>query len=168
MDSTASSNPPINSTHNTTLIESQSVFDESLVAPTTKNVPTLDVAHATTTNVPANATIKDLSNAKKPPSGKLGSQTSKWKLHKKILSFISIRNHSGDVIEKCIKKHLLEWGIDKVVTIMVDNASANDVDPRHKMDYAMFVIDEVYDERKVEELDNLVKVTLNALFEHYA
>ncbi|XVF01632.1 hypothetical protein REPUB_Repub04eG0105000 [Reevesia pubescens] len=35
------------------------------------------------------------------------------------------------------------------------------------MDYAMFVINEVYDERKTEELGILVKVTLNALFEHY-
>ncbi|XVF12158.1 hypothetical protein REPUB_Repub08aG0090200 [Reevesia pubescens] len=86
MDSTTSSNPHTNSTLNTTSIESQSAFDELLVAPTTKttnhqnlqtkNVPTMDVAPTTTINVPANATIKDPLNAKKPPSGKLGSQTS--------------------------------------------------------------------------------------------
>ncbi|KAK8656844.1 hypothetical protein V6N13_098779 [Hibiscus sabdariffa] len=28
---------------------------------------------------------------------------------------------------KCIEKHLLEWGIDKVLTITVDNTSSNDV-----------------------------------------
>ncbi|XVF07139.1 hypothetical protein REPUB_Repub06bG0112800 [Reevesia pubescens] len=82
MDSTASSNSLTSRTPNTTPIESQSAFDESLIAPTTttnrqnlqsKNMPTVDVAYATTTNAPANATFKDPSNAKKPHSGKLGS-----------------------------------------------------------------------------------------------
>ncbi|KAE8736029.1 hypothetical protein F3Y22_tig00000218pilonHSYRG00217 [Hibiscus syriacus] len=50
-----------------------------------------------------------------------------WKLHKRILNFTPIPSHSGDVIGKCIEKHLLEWGIDKVLTITVDNASSNDV-----------------------------------------
>ncbi|XVF01633.1 hypothetical protein REPUB_Repub04eG0105100 [Reevesia pubescens] len=95
MDSTASSNPPTSSTPNTTSIESQSAFDESLVTPTTttrnrqnlqtKNMPIVDVAPAITTNIPANATIKDPSKAKKSPSGKFGSQTSKvWEHFNKL------------------------------------------------------------------------------------
>ncbi|XVF23120.1 hypothetical protein REPUB_Repub13aG0010200 [Reevesia pubescens] len=94
MDSIASSNLLTSSNPNTTPIESQSAIGETLVAPTTttnhqnlqtKNVPTLDVAHATTTNALANATIKDPSNAKKPHSGKLGSQTSKvWEYFTKL------------------------------------------------------------------------------------
>ncbi|KAK8693445.1 hypothetical protein V6N13_071029 [Hibiscus sabdariffa] len=41
-------------------------------------------------------------------------------------------------------------------------------DPRHKMDYAIFVIDEVYDARKAEQLGELLKQTLNELFDHYS
>ncbi|KAL5843686.1 hypothetical protein ACOSQ4_009644 [Xanthoceras sorbifolium] len=42
-----------------------------------------------------------------------------------ILSFSQIVDHSGDSIGRCIEKVLLEWGIDKVFTITVDNATAN-------------------------------------------
>ncbi|KAL5825675.1 hypothetical protein ACOSQ3_021738 [Xanthoceras sorbifolium] len=48
-----------------------------------------------------------------------------WRLQKRILSFSQIVNHSGDSIGRCIEKVLLEWGIDKVFTITVDNAIAN-------------------------------------------
>ncbi|KAL5758789.1 hypothetical protein ACOSP7_021400 [Xanthoceras sorbifolium] len=48
-----------------------------------------------------------------------------WRLQKRILSFSQIVDHSGDSIERCIEKVLLEWGIDKVFTITVDNAAAN-------------------------------------------
>ncbi|KAL5823763.1 hypothetical protein ACOSQ4_021663 [Xanthoceras sorbifolium] len=48
-----------------------------------------------------------------------------WRLQKRILSFSQIVDHSGDSIERCIEKVLLEWGIDKVFTIIVDNATAN-------------------------------------------
>ncbi|KAK8565354.1 hypothetical protein V6N12_058919 [Hibiscus sabdariffa] len=41
-------------------------------------------------------------------------------------------------------------------------------DPRHKMDYAIFVIEEVYDARKAEQLGELLKQTLNELFDHYS
>ncbi|XP_054786855.1 zinc finger BED domain-containing protein RICESLEEPER 2-like [Prosopis cineraria] len=49
-----------------------------------------------------------------------------WKLHKRILNFCMIENHRGDTIGKTIEKCLLEWGIEKVFTITMDNASSND------------------------------------------
>lgn len=49
-----------------------------------------------------------------------------WKLNKKILSFCPISSHKGTEIGKCIEKCLLEWGIDDVFTVTVDNASSND------------------------------------------
>ena len=52
---------------------------------------------------------------------------SEWVLHKKILSFCQVANHKGETIGKAIKSCLLEWGIDKIFTITVDNASSNDV-----------------------------------------
>ncbi|KAL5758800.1 hypothetical protein ACOSP7_021411 [Xanthoceras sorbifolium] len=48
-----------------------------------------------------------------------------WRLQKRILSFSQIVDHSGDSIGRCIEEVLLEWGIDKVFTITVDNATAN-------------------------------------------
>ncbi|XP_077223462.1 zinc finger BED domain-containing protein RICESLEEPER 2-like [Tasmannia lanceolata] len=50
-----------------------------------------------------------------------------WKLHKKIINFCQISSHKGEAIGKAVEKCLLEWGIDKVFTITVDNASSNDV-----------------------------------------
>ncbi|TXG46520.1 hypothetical protein EZV62_006732 [Acer yangbiense] len=48
-----------------------------------------------------------------------------WQLQKRILSFSQIVDHTGDSIGKCIENVLIEWGIDKVFTITVDNATAN-------------------------------------------
>ncbi|KAE8671627.1 hypothetical protein F3Y22_tig00111941pilonHSYRG00008 [Hibiscus syriacus] len=42
------------------------------------------------------------------------------------------------------------------------------LDPRHKMDYVIFVIDEVYDTEKAEQLSEIVKQTLSELFDHYS
>uniref|UniRef100_A0A803MVU4 BED-type domain-containing protein n=1 Tax=Chenopodium quinoa TaxID=63459 RepID=A0A803MVU4_CHEQI len=50
-----------------------------------------------------------------------------WILHKKILNFCLISGHSSEAIGKGIEKCLLEWGISRVMTITVDNASSNDV-----------------------------------------
>ncbi|KAL0536304.1 hypothetical protein IC582_025248 [Cucumis melo] len=50
-----------------------------------------------------------------------------WVLHKKILSFCQVANHKGETIGRAIESCLLEWGIDKIFTITVDNASSNDV-----------------------------------------
>ncbi|XP_038895953.1 zinc finger BED domain-containing protein RICESLEEPER 2-like [Benincasa hispida] len=51
---------------------------------------------------------------------------SDWRLHKRILSFILIKNHKGDIIGKTIEKNLKDWGIERVMTLTVDNASSND------------------------------------------
>lgn len=49
-----------------------------------------------------------------------------WKLHKRILNFCTIPNHKGDTTGKLIEECLIEWGIENVFTITLDNASAND------------------------------------------
>ncbi|TXG72895.1 hypothetical protein EZV62_001474 [Acer yangbiense] len=46
---------------------------------------------------------------------------------KRILSFSQITDHTGESIGRCIEKVLLEWGIDKIFTITMDNATANAV-----------------------------------------
>lgn len=51
---------------------------------------------------------------------------SNWNLHKRILNFCVIANHRGNTIGKLIETCLNEWGISKVLTITVDNASSND------------------------------------------
>ncbi|KAK9673655.1 hypothetical protein RND81_12G181500 [Saponaria officinalis] len=51
-----------------------------------------------------------------------------WKLKKKIINFCPIVGHTGEIIGKAIENCLIEWGITtKVLTVTVDNASANDV-----------------------------------------
>ncbi|KAG2715479.1 hypothetical protein I3760_03G079800 [Carya illinoinensis] len=44
-----------------------------------------------------------------------------------ILNFCMISNHKGETIGKCINSCLQDWGIDKIFTVTVDNASTNDV-----------------------------------------
>ena len=51
---------------------------------------------------------------------------SDWKLHKRILNFCQIPNHKGETIGKMVESCLIEYGIDKILTITVDNASSND------------------------------------------
>ncbi|XP_070025760.1 zinc finger BED domain-containing protein RICESLEEPER 1-like [Nicotiana sylvestris] len=50
-----------------------------------------------------------------------------WNLHKKILNFCPITSHKGQDLASGVAKCLLEWGVDKVFTVTVDNASSNDV-----------------------------------------
>ncbi|KAK2646777.1 hypothetical protein Ddye_021972 [Dipteronia dyeriana] len=52
-------------------------------------------------------------------------KSSQVRLQKRILSFSQITDHRGDSIGRCIEKVLLKWGIDKIFTITVDNATAN-------------------------------------------
>ncbi|KAL0414360.1 UNVERIFIED_CONTAM: Zinc finger BED domain-containing protein RICESLEEPER 1 [Sesamum radiatum] len=49
-----------------------------------------------------------------------------WKLHKRILNFCPIIGHKSEEIGKGVEKCLLDWGIDRVFSITVDNASSND------------------------------------------
>ena len=50
-----------------------------------------------------------------------------WKMHKRIISFCPIIGHSREVIGMAVERWLLNWGIDRVFTVTVDNASSNDV-----------------------------------------
>ncbi|XP_073273203.1 zinc finger BED domain-containing protein RICESLEEPER 2-like [Primulina huaijiensis] len=49
-----------------------------------------------------------------------------WKLHKKISNFCPISSHKGDDMAIAITKCLIDWGLDKVFTVTVDNGSSND------------------------------------------
>ncbi|PRQ45867.1 putative transcription factor/ chromatin remodeling BED-type(Zn) family [Rosa chinensis] len=54
-----------------------------------------------------------------------------WRMHKRILNFCVISNHSGNSIGKLIETCLIQWGIERVLIISVDNAVAN----KHAIDY---------------------------------
>ncbi|KAL0377461.1 UNVERIFIED_CONTAM: putative AC transposase [Sesamum radiatum] len=49
-----------------------------------------------------------------------------WNLHKRILNFCPIIGHKSEEVGKGVEKCLLDWGIDRVFSITVDNASSND------------------------------------------
>ena len=46
---------------------------------------------------------------------------SDWKIHKKILRFCLVENPKGETLGK------IDWGIDNILTITVDNAASNSV-----------------------------------------
>lgn len=48
-----------------------------------------------------------------------------WNLRKAIIGFFLVKGHRGEDIGKSLENCLAEWGIDKVFTITLDNASAN-------------------------------------------
>lgn len=50
-----------------------------------------------------------------------------WNLQKKIINFCPITSHKGESISLAIEACLRDWGIDRILTITVDNASSNDV-----------------------------------------
>ena len=50
-----------------------------------------------------------------------------WKLHKRILNFRQVTSHKGRVLGKEIELCLLDWGVDKILTLTVDNASSNNL-----------------------------------------
>ena len=47
--------------------------------------------------------------------------------HLRIINFCPISSHKGVDMVACITNCLLEWGLDNVFTITVDNVSSNDV-----------------------------------------
>jgi hypothetical protein len=49
-----------------------------------------------------------------------------WMLHKKVIGFFLVKGHKGDDIGKSVQRCMAEWGLERVMTITVDNASAND------------------------------------------
>ncbi|KAH9698266.1 BED-type domain-containing protein [Citrus sinensis] len=52
---------------------------------------------------------------------------SEWKLQKRIFNFCTVPDHKGETIGKVIESCLLEWGVERVFTITVDNASSNEL-----------------------------------------
>ncbi|KAJ6962265.1 zinc finger BED domain-containing protein RICESLEEPER 2-like [Populus alba x Populus x berolinensis] len=50
-----------------------------------------------------------------------------WNLNKRILNFYQVSNHKGETIGQAIESCLLEWGIDNILTVTVDNASSNNL-----------------------------------------
>ena len=44
-----------------------------------------------------------------------------------LIFFYQISNHMGETIGQVIENFLLDWGIDKLLTVTVDNASSNSV-----------------------------------------
>ncbi|GAB2270329.1 hypothetical protein Dimus_038840 [Dionaea muscipula] len=50
-----------------------------------------------------------------------------WNLHKRIINFCPIASHTGKEIGNLILECLIEWKIERVMCISVDNASANKV-----------------------------------------
>ncbi|KAK8614480.1 hypothetical protein V6N13_068280 [Hibiscus sabdariffa] len=50
-----------------------------------------------------------------------------WKLQKRIINFCLISAHRGKSIGQALEKCIRDWGIERVFTITVDNASANGV-----------------------------------------
>nr|XP_027094075.1 zinc finger BED domain-containing protein RICESLEEPER 2-like [Coffea arabica] len=52
---------------------------------------------------------------------------SKWKLQKNVLEFCPISDHSAGAIGKAVEKCLLDWGIDKIFAITVEDSQSNDV-----------------------------------------
>ena len=75
-----------------------------------------------------------------------------WNMHKRILNFCLISSHEGKEIGKMIEQCLVEWGIEKVMCISVDNASANKV----AIEYVV---------RKMQKWPNS-KVIMNGKFMH--
>ncbi|CAN7030240.1 unnamed protein product, partial [Brassica oleracea var. botrytis] len=49
-----------------------------------------------------------------------------WRLHRRIISFSPIPDHKGETIANQFLRSLDDWGIEKVFSVTLDNASSND------------------------------------------
>ncbi|XP_062104275.1 zinc finger BED domain-containing protein RICESLEEPER 2-like [Humulus lupulus] len=47
--------------------------------------------------------------------------------HKRIINFIQVPSHKGDLVGKELINCLNEWGISSIFAVIVDNASSNDI-----------------------------------------
>ncbi|KAK8918232.1 hypothetical protein KSP39_PZI022073 [Platanthera zijinensis] len=54
-----------------------------------------------------------------------------WRLQKRILNFVRILDHTGEAIGNEIINCLSTWGVKKIFTITMENASVNDVVGRY-------------------------------------
>ena len=61
----------------------------------------------------------------------------------RVINFSQIENHKGETIGKEVEKYLKQWGIDRVLTLSIDNASSNDttIDYMKKYFKHEFVLD---------------------------
>ncbi|GMP26225.1 hypothetical protein CsSME_00002761 [Camellia sinensis var. sinensis] len=50
-----------------------------------------------------------------------------WKLQKRIINFQQVEDHKGETLGKKIESCLIEWNIDSIFTLTVDNASSNNL-----------------------------------------
>ncbi|XP_015948697.1 zinc finger BED domain-containing protein RICESLEEPER 2-like [Arachis duranensis] len=49
-----------------------------------------------------------------------------WKLQKKILNFCQVTGHTGEIMAQNIEACLNSWKLNKILSLIVDNASSND------------------------------------------
>ncbi|KAH9668288.1 BED-type domain-containing protein [Citrus sinensis] len=50
----------------------------------------------------------------------------KWSLHRRIISFNTVNDHTSEMIGKQLEKCLIHWGIERVFAVTLDNVSANE------------------------------------------
>ncbi|KAD7476966.1 hypothetical protein E3N88_00102 [Mikania micrantha] len=50
-----------------------------------------------------------------------------WKYHKRIINFKPILSHKGEDMARYIEDCIIEWGITRVMTFTMDNATTNDL-----------------------------------------
>ncbi|XP_055961537.1 zinc finger BED domain-containing protein RICESLEEPER 2-like [Mercurialis annua] len=48
-----------------------------------------------------------------------------WKLHKKIISFVTCSRHKGEYLSKAMESCLLDWGLKNIFSVTLDNAENN-------------------------------------------
>ncbi|XP_050232585.1 zinc finger BED domain-containing protein RICESLEEPER 2-like [Mercurialis annua] len=48
-----------------------------------------------------------------------------WKLHKKIISFVTCSRHKGEYLSKSMETCLQEWGLKNIFSVTLDNAENN-------------------------------------------
>ena len=50
-----------------------------------------------------------------------------WRPQKKVLNYCVVPNRRVETIRKAIEQCLLDWGIERVFCVTIDNASSNDI-----------------------------------------
>ncbi|KAK4390389.1 hypothetical protein Sango_2102200 [Sesamum angolense] len=68
----------------------------------------------------------DIKPRKRKDRKEIASRSVYWDHFDKILNFCPISGHKSEEVGLGVEKCLLDWGIDKVFTVTVDNASSND------------------------------------------
>ena len=63
---------------------------------------------------------------------------SDWCLNMRIISFSTIEYHRGKSIDKKIVTCLQDWGIERLFTITIDNATTNDIVVGHALCSCLF------------------------------